>query len=327
MTATEVPFQGSTIPPAKVITGEVLRQLSPNPNAPRVYSIANFSNEGSWSEFSLSANPLEIDKEFREGKRTSEAGMTSADKLLYTFANQFQEDPIGGEDFITVRETDIQGAFLGSCHFMRLGGRGEQNFHYHPPGKINRVDQVESSQRVVLVYPLRYNTPQGSDSARAGDGITFEWFQDDNSALVWPRGADYPHMEGEPVSPLYRAWIPPGHVAVVSFGAGVHHFKGTGLAISAHFMDVNSNRGSYLGNTAGWQGEEPPPGEVENVSIVEIPAIKNGHLAKTAGADILRQMFNHHGRIIRERVEAHVKKTPGTPLDQHGLVQLVNDLR
>ncbi|MCE7886985.1 MAG: hypothetical protein DYH13_05715 [Alphaproteobacteria bacterium PRO2] len=325
MTAIQVPSQDSTTPPTKVIAGEVLRQIGHNPNAPSVYSIASFSDV---AEFSLSANPIDIDREFREGKRTSEAGMTPADKLLYTFANQFREDPIGGEDFITVRETDAEGPFFGSFHFMRLGGRGEQEFHYHPPGKINRKEYTDSSQRVVLVYPLQYNTPQGPDSIRAGDGITFEWFQDDNSKFVWPRGADYPHMEGEPVSPLYRAWIPPGHVAVVAFGAGVHHFKGTGLAISAHFLDVNSHdRGSYLGNTAGWQGKKPPPDEVENVSIIEIPAIKNGHLPKTAGADILRHMFNHHGRIIRERVEAHVKKNAGEPLDQHGLVQLVNDLR
>lgn len=326
MTAIQVPFQDSTRPPANVIAGEVINELpSPHPNAPRVYSIANF-NDG--AEFSLSTNPIDIDREFREGKRTSEAGMTPADKLLYTFANQFREDPIGGEDFITVVETEEEaGPFSGSVHYMRLGGRGEQNFHYHPGGKINRKEYTDSSQRIVLVYPLGYNTPQGPDGVRAADGITFEWFQDAHSRFVWPQGADYPHMEGKPVSPLYRALIPPGHVAVVAFGAGVHHFKGTGLAISAHFLDVNTKRNSYLGNTAGWQGDEPPKGEVENVPVIETLAVKNSYLPKTVEPDILRRMFNHHGRIIRERVEEHVKKNAGKPLDQNGLIELVNDLR
>lgn len=215
-------------------------------------------------EFTVTADPRKLKFMMDEGHIGTEA-----DKFVYSHLPSLREDPIAGEYFHTVFESDpvyIQSRpdsrSFSSMHYMLFGGATDQDFHYHP-----RAGGVqETSIRYVLVFPF-HNLESGKS------GVRFDWFDTNHTRIVRDDegGPDsFPFVEGEPVSPMRTILMPPGQITLVTFPAGIHRFVGEGMAISVHPLDLEHGRSrkgdSFLGNTAG-SGIEIVPKDVREIFL------------------------------------------------------------
>lgn len=239
---------------------------------------------------------------------------TEADKAVSFYAAHMHQDPIGQEDYWTVYETEPDNRAFASYHFMLLGAKSEQQFHYHPPAKGNDGRPVkESSIRHVILFPL-WN--QSKDEG----GVTLEWFETrDTNVVNSVDTADYPYVNANAVAPKYTLHMPAGHIAMVSFGAGAHRFKGHALAISGHFLDIDtgSKFDPFMANTAGYKGSFPNVSETLSVDVPE-------HVEdKPFSNSFLHDAFSIHAQIMRNYIDGYGGKKLAPELQK----QLVHDLR
>jgi hypothetical protein len=228
---------------------------------------------------------------------TLKGAAAAANSFVGLMASQMNDDPIGGERFITVRESPSTSGRFNSLHNMFFDGSGEgQNFHFHPPAEGNR----DSSIRHVLLYALATVDP---NSGSQKDRTTFEWFDIQDPVVshqAYERDS-WPVTKGNPVSPRYKLELTAGQVALLSFGAGIHRFGGDGgaMAISLHPLDINSgsSHGSFLGNTSAYEGQVP-----ENVVLIK-PSMPDGILSEACSALSLQDLFSAHSGIARKTLE------------------------
>jgi hypothetical protein len=248
----------------------------------------------------------------KPARRASKKQPTEGDDLVQAYATQLEVDPIGGEDFSTAMETAHVGNIYGSLHYMFLGGSAQQKFHYHPPADNDKT--FNSSRRLVLLYPL-FDRATGNNQ-----GVTFKWFETTKTQIVKQEDQKYRFAQGNPVSPMYSITAKPGQVVLVEFPKGIHCFQGLGMAISAHFMDVATGNplGSFLGNTAGWEGDVPE--EVTALDFHNNPYADKSDLLKTGS---VKDIFFAHALAMRERVEKHIYRLAGEPLSQEHLYKKV----
>jgi len=231
-------------------------------------------------------------------------------------------DPIGGEHYHTMYESGFNRGGAVSLHAMILSGEDMQHDHYHPPGLRNLS---ETSMRVVMLYPLK--DPSLPDDQQ---GIEFTHFEIKDTQTILPENADFPHVVGDIHSSKKTLRLKPGQLGLVSFGKGVHSFKGSALALSLHFFDADNARrgfGSFLGNTAGYEGNQPNQSDMIQLIKPPSPDVRSsgGVILPTAN-DVLASNFNAHANISKSTLIAHQENTPASALSDNGLADLVAEL-
>jgi len=289
---------------------------------PQAWTIVDLS--AYWKQFSVSDSPaqlVDIDSAVQaNGTSTPGGGVfpTEADKQIGFLATNMHQDPIGKEDYATAYQTTPNQKAFASYHHMLLGARGEQHFHFHPPGRDNGTSIKDSSIRHVILYPLWH---MGKEEG----GITLEWFETTDTHLVNTVDVpDHPFVNATAVGPKYTLNIPPGHIALVTFDAGAHRFKGHALALSGHFLDIDmgGNLDPFMANTAGYKGSHPTQSETLTLDhpqsvLVEPPVLSSLQ-------DItLHDAFSAHAAIMRK----HIDKYGGKKLSEQGQLELVHALR
>ncbi len=308
-------------PKGELVTGKV----DPKTYAPRAWVIADFSGDSERrQEFELSTSPDRLRRSISKGVMGFE-GLTNADRFVKVTAPDFEVDPIGGEDFLTVYEARMKNVNSGaavSLHKMILGARETQRFHYHPPSGTP-ADPTTSIRQVIL-YPL-HNLETGEG------GITFEWFALKKPGIQRDDGDIYPKATGTPIGDRHIVKVDPGQVVMVEFGQGVHRFSGLGYALSAHFHDRehggSSRLGSFLGNTATWVERDDEP---QNERLVRKSTSGNSGGGLQETFNTLSGLIAYHQEVLRHRLETHTR-LPRDQLDwslhPNTRTAIINDLR
>lgn len=248
-------------------------------------------------------------------RRADSAADYPANSFIRLLEAQMANDPIGGEDFHTVMETRPTAGVYSSLHYMLFKGEGDQAYHFHPPANGN----MDSSMRHVLLYALDTVDP---DSGIGNHKTTFEWFDIADPVVSHRAYArdDIPVTTGKSLSPRYKLELDPGQVALLSFGAGIHRFGGNGgaVAISLHPLDVDtgSAHGSFLGNTAAYEGNVPE-------AVAPLKASGPGRNLVPGTIITLQDLFTAHARVCKRDLEAD----PGRKMTSKRLKDLVENLR